>query len=208
MSMTIYPAYLYKENATIEDVAKLVKELAAVKEKYIPYVVNMFLDKDKYYRSLITSDFFPDAETAYKRLWVDHDYSFRERIKKDTASYERGMLLDIMCNVVIYFHNNKIVIHGFSSIKNFFKDNFNYPDYSYYDIWACDEVTEEMSEEFSKRKEFYDSLYEKSGIPSNNGLVFDFYADDCVYDIEDQLLDGLFGKDWDYKFRTAKYNKE
>lgn len=201
--MTIYPAYLYKDNATMEDVEKLIKELADMKEKFVPYIVKQLLKTEGYNsRNFIMERFFPDAETTFKRRWIYHDTSFRDEIKQDTESWERGMFLDTMCNAVIYFHDNKIVVQAFEGTlaKDFFKKYFKYPDYSYYDIWAGERVSKKKSEEFSNRKSFYDSIFEKSGIPSNVGFTFDFNSEGCIYDIEDQVLDGLFGKDWKRPF--------
>ena len=203
MGMTIYPAYLYKDNATMEDVEKLITELAEMKEKFVPYLVKQMLDKKGFVRGFITSRFFPDAETTFKRGWIYHDTSFRDEMKQETESWERGMFLDIMCNAVIYFHDNKIVVQAFEGTlaEGFFKKYFKHPDYSYYDIWVCGRVSKKKSEEFSNRKSFYDSIFVKSGIPSNVGFTFDFNSEGCIYDIEDQVLDGLFGKDWERPFK-------
>lgn len=120
------------------------------------------------------------------------------------------MILDCSCNVTVYFHNNKIVVHEFSSslTRGFLKERFKYPDYSLYDIYAGDdEVTEEMEEEYSEKRDFYKSLFSGTGVPSNVGLVFEFYKDEYIYDIEDKLADEVFGKDWYKKLRQEKSGK-
>lgn len=206
MSSYIGPAFLYKDNATLEDIESLVKELAEVRKDFVPFVAKMFTDEGHFYRTYITNKYFPSAEEAYKKIYKEHDRSFINDIKKDTSSWENGHVLDIMCNVVVYIHKGKIVIHGFASreMNKFFKTYFNYPDYSYWDIYAGDEeITEEMEEKHSEVCDFYDSLFENTSIPSNVGLAFDFYTDDVVYDIEEAVLDELFGKDWEKPFRHA-----
>lgn len=206
MSSCIYPAYLYKDNATFEDVEKLIKELRQIREQFGDYVVKEMLNTS-YIKSLLTSKYLTSPENYHDNQKI---FELRDRIKKDTASYERGMLLDCSCNVTIYFHNNKIVVHEFSSslTKDFLKERFKYPDYSLYDIYAGDEeITEEMEREYSEKQDFYDSLFSDTGIPSNVGLVFEFYRDDCIYDIEDALADEIFGKDWYKKLRQEKSEK-
>ena len=65
-------------------------------------------------------------------------------------------------------------------------------------------LTEEMEKEYSEKCAFYDSLFSDTGIPSNVGLVFEFYRDDCIYDIEDKLADEIFGKDWYSNLKKSK----
>ena len=203
MSSYIYPAYLYKDNATFEDVEKLIRELRQIREQFVDYVVKEMLNTS-YIKSLLTSKYLTSPKDYHDNRKV---FELRDQIMKDTSSYERGMILDCSCNVTVYFHNNKIVVHEFSSslTKNFLKENFKYPDYSLWDIYAGDdEITEEMEKEYSEKQDFYDSLFSDTGIPSNVGLVFEFYRDDCIYDIEDKLADEIFGEDWYSKLRKSK----
>ena len=206
MSSCIYPAYLYKDNAKFEDVEKLIKELRQIREQFVDYVVKEMLNTS-YIKSLLTSEYLTSPEEYYNNQKI---FELRDQIKKDTLSYEKGMILDCSCNVTVYFHNNKIVVHEFSSslTKNFLKEKFKYPDYSLYDIYAGDdEVTEEMEKEYSEKRDFYNSLFSDTGIPSNVGLVFEFYKDEYIYDIEDKLADEVFGKDWYKKLRQEKSGK-
>lgn len=206
MSSYIYPAYLYKDNAKFEDVEKLIKELRQIREQFVDYVVKEMLNTS-YIKSLLISEYFTSPEEYYNNQKI---FELRDQIKKDTSSYERGMLLDCSCNVTVYFHNYKIVVHEFSSslTKNFLKEKFKYPDYSLYDIYAGDdEVTEEMEKEYSEKKDFYNSLFSDTGIPSNVGLVFEFYKEEYIYDIEDRLADEFFGKDWYKKLKQEKLEK-
>ena len=206
MSSCIYPAYLYKDNAKFEDVEKLIKELRQIREQFVDYVVKEMLNTS-YIKSLLTSEYLTSPEEYYNNQKI---FELRDQIKKDTLSYEKGMILDCSCNVTVYFHNNKIVVHEFSSslTKNFLKEKFKYPDYSLYDIYAGDdEVTEEMEKEYSEKRDFYNSLFSDTGLPSNVGLVFEFYKDEYIYDIEDKLADEVFGKDWYKKLRQEKSGK-
>lgn len=206
MSSCIYPAYLYKDNAKFEDVEKLIKELRQIREQFVDYVVKEMLNTS-YIKSLLTSEYLTSPEEYYNNQKI---FELRDQIKKDTLSYEKGMILDCSCNVTVYFHNNKIVVHEFSNslTKNFLKEKFKYPDYSLYDIYAGDdEVTEEMEKEYSEKRDFYNSLFSDTGIPSNVGLVFEFYKDEYIYDIEDKLADEVFGKDWYKKLKQEKLEK-
>ena len=206
MSSCIYPAYLYKDNATFEDIEKLIKELRQIREQFGDYIVKEMLNTS-YIKSLLTSEYLTSPEDYHDNQKI---FELRDRIKKDTASYERGMLLDCSCNVTVYFHNNKIVVHEFSSslTKDFLKEKFKYPDYSLYDIYAGDEeITEEMEREYSEKQDFYDSLFSDTGIPSNVGLVFEIFNNEMIYDIEDKLADEIFGKDWYKKLRQEKSEK-
>lgn len=206
MSSYIYPAYLYKDNATFEDIEKLIKELRQIREQFVDYIVKEMLNKS-YIKSLLTSEYLTSPKDYHDNQKI---FELRDRIKKDTSSYEKGMLLDCSCNVTIYFHNNKIVVHEFSSslTKDFLKEKFKYPDYSLYDIYAGDEeITEEMEKEYSEKRDFYDSLFSDTGIPSNVGLVFEIFNNEMIYDIEDKLADEIFGKDWYKKLRQEKSEK-
>lgn len=206
MSSFIYPAYLYKDNATFEDIEKLIKELRQIREQFVDYIVKEMLNTS-YIRSLLTSEYLTSPKDYHDNQKI---FELRDRIKKDTSSYERGMLLDCSCNVTVYFHNNKIVVHEFSSslTKDFLKEKFKYPDYSLYDIYAGDEeITEEMEKEYSEKRDFYDSLFSDTGIPSNVGLVFEIFNNEMIYDIEDKLADEIFGKDWYKKLRQEKSEK-
>ena len=206
MSSCIYPAYLYKDNATFEDVEKLIKELRQIREQFVDYIVKEMLNTS-YIKSLLTSEYLTSPKDYHDNQKI---FELRDRIKKDTASYERGMMLDCSCNVTVYFHNNKIVVHEFSSslTKDFLKEKFKYPDYSLYDIYAGDEeITEEMEKEYSEKRDFYDSLFSDTGIPSNVGLVFEIFNNEMIYDIEDKLADEIFGKDWYKKLRQEKSEK-
>lgn len=206
MSSFIYPAYLYKDNATFEDIEKLIKELRQIREQFVDYAVKEMLNTS-YIKSTLTSEYFTNPHDYHYGCKV---FEFRDRIKKDTESCERGHILDCSCNVTCYFHNNKIVVHEFSSslTKNFLKEKFKYPDYSLYDIYAGDEeITEEMEKEYSEKRDFYDSLFSDTGIPSNVGLVFEIFNNEMIYDIEDKLADEIFGKDWYKKLRQEKSEK-
>ncbi len=209
MSCYIYPAYLYKDNATIEDVSNLLKELFDIKQKFLGYMVEAF-KKDCILKHEL-DDLYPDVKTAFNKIWECHNHELIENIKKDTASCMRGCIFDFQCNVTVYFADNKIVLQGFcsSNTKDFFKKNFKYKDYSYYDIYAAGgRVSKKKAADFAERQEFYfDKVFEKSGIPADAGFTYDFYSDDLLYDLEDELLDEKFGKDWDLELRKAKYNK-
>ena len=206
MSCCIYPAYLYKDNATLEDVSNLVKELHEIKQKFLPYMIKTF-KTDIVLKGSIER-MYPTAEDAFKIRWGRHDHSLVNRIKKETAGYERGCIFDFQCDVVIYFVDNKIVLHGFcsSNTEKFFKENFkSLKDYSYYDIYAGDgPISKKMAKDFSERGDFYDKVFEKSTIPSNVGLQYEFYNDDLLYDLEDALLSDRFGKDWDLEYRRKR----
>lgn len=56
MSSYIYPAYLYKDNATFEDVEKLIKELRQIREQFVDYIVKEMLNTS-YIKSLLTSKY-------------------------------------------------------------------------------------------------------------------------------------------------------
>ena len=171
MSWTIYPAYLYKDKAKWNDIPKLIEELFELKKKFVAYCGDKLIAED-----------YPLKEYFEKG---DKYFEFIDRIKKDSdAKYsdatEKGMIYDCSCNIVIYFHKHKIVVQEFAGwvARDFLKENFNYPDYSYYDIYAGDEdITPEIEKEFRQRKSFYESLFVETGIPSNVGLSYDFFND-------------------------------
>lgn len=203
MSTCIYPAYLYKDNATFEDIEPLIKELRTIREQYISYVVNIMLEDPLF--TTIKMRYFSSPEKAWESYT---QRTFYNDVVKDTEGDKRYSWLDIQCDLVVYFHNNKIVVHEFSSrnLKDFFSKKFKYKDYSFYDIYAGDqEITEEMAADFAEREEFYDSLFTDTGIPSNVGLNFDIYNRDDIFEIESQITDKIFGEFW---YRPFLKNEE
>ena len=200
MSMMIYPAYLLKDNAKFEDIEPILKELRVLKEKFVPYVVDKLLDEKGYLSKYVKSNYFSSPEAVDK---MGYHGAFYEAIVAAVDSYHKGMILDIMCNAVVYFHNNKIVLHCFTGTvtKDFFKDNLDYKDYSLWDIYAGeDEITEEMEKEYEEKKDFYDTLFTDTGIPSNVGLVFEIFQKGMIYDIQDAISEKLFGSRWKLPF--------
>ena len=203
MSTYIYPAYLYKDKATFEDIESLIKELKSIREQYIPYVVNIMLEEPLF--TTIKERYFSSPEKAWESYT---QRTFYNDVVKDTECDKRYSWLDIQCDLVVYFHDNKLVVHEFSSrnLKDFFSKRFKYKDYSLYDIYAGDEkITKKKAAEYAEKKEFYDSLFAETGIPSNVGLVFSIYNKDDIFEIESQITDKLFGKFW---YRPFLKNEE
>lgn len=183
MSMTIYPAYLYKDKAEWSDISKLMEELFEIKKKFVAYCGDKLI-----------SEGYPVREYFEKG---DKYFEFIKRIEKDSKSIEKGMIYDCSCDVVVYFHKHKIVVQEFSGwiAKYFLKENFKYPDYSFYDIYAGDEdITPEMEKDFALRNNFYRSLFATTGIPSNVGLSYDFFNDFTAMEIADYIRKSLKGK--------------
>lgn len=191
MSMHIFNAYLYKDKAEFSDIDKCIQDLVKIKKQYIPWIV----------KNIVNGKLFINVERLkeeYFNTSKDSEGFFKlvDDIKKDCSSVEIGYTFDFSFNVIVYMHNNKIVLQNFISrrtddfLKEYFKD---YKDYSFYDYsdGGVGRLTKKRKAELEEIGSFYESLFDDTGIPANVGLSFEMFSDDDVYDLVSQLEDAL-----------------
>lgn len=189
MSMHVFNAYLYKDNADFSDIDACIKDLVKIKERYIPWLVeNIFNGK------LFIDINYLKKEYLCKPKRSEGFFKLVDEIKKDCESMENGMAFDFSFNITVYMHNNKIVLHTFVSrtaddcLKEFFKDYKNYSFYDYSD-GGCGKLTKARKEELQEIGEFYEDLYKDTGIPAKVGLNFEVFGKDDIYDLVMELTD-------------------
>ena len=202
MSMHVFNAYLYKDNAEFSDIDACIKDLVKIKERYIPWLVeNIFNGK------LFIDINYLKEEYLCKPKRSEGFFKLVDEIKKDCESMENGMTFDFSFNITVYMHNNKIVLQNFISrttddfLKEYFKD---YKDYSFYDYsdGGVGRLTKKRRDELEEIGGFYESLFNDTGIPSNVGLSFEMFRNDDAYELVRQLVDALG------IFRSNKENSE
>lgn len=191
MGMHIFNAYLYKDKADFNDIDKCIQDLVKIKKQYIPWIVKNIING----KLFIDVDFLKE-EYFNKSKESDGFFKLVDDIKKDCSSVEIGYTFDFSFNVIVYMHNNKIVLHNFISrttAKGFLKEYFkDYKDYSFYDYsdGGVGRLTKKRKAELEEIGGFYESLFDDTGIPANVGLSFEMFSDD-VYDLVSQLEDAL-----------------
>lgn len=152
--------YLFKKNASLNDIPSLISELAKIKEGYPQFI------KDD-----IKSKFVKDAQST---LVFDGIHGLAGKIEKDSLAYEKGLIYDYSLDLSVYFNNNRIVVGAFggNSGLSYFKDHFSYPSYDY---CAYTESDEELPEDWEERGDFWDSIFSETGIPSKVSLAYNIY---------------------------------
>lgn len=191
MGMRIFNAYLYKDKADFGDIDKCIQDLVKIKKQYIPWIV----------KNIVNGKLFIDVnylkeEYLNKSKKSEGFFKLVDDIKKDCASMDIGHTFDFSFDVSVYMHNNKIVLHNFISritddfLKEYFKD---YKDYSFYDYsdGGVGRLTKKRKAELEEIGEFYESLFNDTGIPSNVGLSFEMFRAGDAYELVKQLADAL-----------------
>lgn len=191
MSMRIFNAYLYKDKADFGDIDKCIQDLVKIKKQYIPWIVKNIVNE-----KLFIDINYLKEEYLNKPKKSEGFFKLVDDIKKDCASMDIGHTFDFSFDVSVYMHNNKIVLHNFISritddfLKEYFKD---YKDYSFYDYsdGGVGRLTKKRKAELEEIGEFYESLFNDTGIPSNVGLSFEMFRTGDAYELVKQLADAL-----------------
>ena len=195
MGMHVFNAYLYKDNATFADIDECIKDLVKIKEKFYPYVLEGLKHKK----------FFTDPKylnEEYFSKGYEGMHQFIDEVRKDTKSYQDGMDFDFSFNVMVYMHDNKIVLQVFASrnLDDFVKENFPWENWSFYDYYEDDDnFTDERAKFLRKVGTYFEDLFKPSGIPSNVGLCFN------ICDSESDIILNL---GWDLQKYFSKEFKE
>lgn len=169
MSMVIPNAYLFKKNADFNDLNKCIAELVDLKKKYHEWLLKEFAEHD-----YMNKDVCPTGD--YKTDW-SRIRSFGKMLKKRSETAERAVGFDLSFNAIIYCRPvngvNFIVVQFFPGMhaNQFLRTKpINWPEYWYTN--QCTDGCEDIPD-YPEREEFWEGLFEKSGIPSENGFNFE-----------------------------------
>lgn len=174
MSMTIPDAYLYKKNANFNDLTQCVYDLTDLKKQYRKWLINEFVEHEYMHR-----DIYPTGDD--KKDW-ENQRKFALEIQRKSESCERGVGFDISFDATIYCREvngvNFIVIQFFPGLhaQEFLNEvkPIKWPEYWFTN--QCEDGCEDIPD-YEERREFYENhLFEKSGLPCENGFNFELVS--------------------------------
>lgn len=159
MSMKVFYAYLFKENAEFADVDRARAYLADLREKFKMWVPTDMLRWDSFYRNM------------------EGEFDVIEALEKDTKQPFKGGVWDYQLQAVIFTRTldgvNYIAIQFFpsNSTAKFLKDNVNLRPF-----WYENQTDEGFDlPDWAEREKFWESVYENCRPASELGLVCDIY---------------------------------
>lgn len=162
MSMKVFYAYLFKENADFSDVDKAREYLADLREKFKMWVPKDMLHWDSFYRDM------------------ESEFDVIEALEKDTKQPEKGGVWDYQLQAVIFTRTldgvNYIAIQFFPSngAVKFLRENVNLREF-----WYENQTDEGFDlPDWEEREKFWEAVYEKCGTASELGLSCDIYDGD------------------------------
>lgn len=151
MSTKIYNAFQYDGN-----INELIEDLKKFREQVIPHRINKFIEP---FNKLIKQDDLPVYWSSIEQyflkmiLWIDREW-------------------DTPPNCVIYFHKKKIYFQLFG-LDNREIEMFNNISNNFLEFWYSDNT--DLDSELKKRKKVWDWIFEKSWIPEEVWLTFEFF---------------------------------
>ena len=187
MSMRVFYAYLFKENADFSDVDKAREYLADLREKFKKWVPKDMLRWDS---------FVDKMETQCDVI---------DQLENDTKQPFKGGVWDYQLQAVIFTKTfdgvNYIAIQFFpsNSTAKFLKENVKLREF-----WYENQTDEGFDlSDWEEREKFWEAVYEKSGIASELGLVYDIYDGDNF-----RVSDAIAREFWQLKKARDKKREE
>ena len=159
MSMKVFYAYLFKENADFADVDRAREYLAELREKFIEWVPKDMLRWDSFYRDMKT------------------EFDVIEALEKDTKDPRKGGVWDYQLQAVVFPKTvdgvNYVAIQFFpsNSTAKFLKENVKLRPF-----WYENQTDEGFDlPDWENREKFWEAVYEKCRPASEAGLCCDIY---------------------------------
>ena len=159
MSMRVFYAYLFKENAEFADVDRAREYLVDLREKFIKWVPKDMLRWDSFYRNM------KDQFDVIKAL------------EKDTKQPEKGGIWDYQLQAVIFAKTldgvNYVAIQFFPSngTVKFLRENVKLREF-----WYENQTDEGFDlPDWEEREKFWEAVYDKCWTASEVGLSCDIY---------------------------------
>ena len=159
MSMKVFYAYLFKENAEFADVDRAREYLADLREKFIEWVPKDMLRWDSFYRDMKT------------------EFDVIEALEKDTKDPRKGGVWDYQLQAVVFPKTvdgvNYVAIQFFpsNSTAKFLKENVKLRPF-----WYENQTDEGFDlPDWEEREKFWEAVYEKCRPASEAGLCCDIY---------------------------------
>lgn len=187
MSMRVFYAYLFKENADFSDVDKARAYLADLREKFIKWVPKDMLRWDFFYRNM------KDQLDVIKAL------------KHDTKDPFNGGVWDYQLQATVFPKTvdgvNYVAIQFFPSngVVKFLKDNVKLREF-----WYENQTDEGFDlPDYPLREKFWETVYEGSGVPCEVGLNCDIYDGSSF-----RVTDTIAREFWRLKEAKEKKSKE
>lgn len=158
MSMRVFYAYLFKEDARFEDLAEVQTYLNDLKVEFLKWVPEHMLK-------------WPIAEK------VTETYERIKRLEKDTKSMENGGVWDYQLTCTVYCKTvegkNYIALQFFPSSwgNQFLKEHVKLREF-----WYENQTDEGFDlPDYELREKFWKAVFDKYWYPSEAGLDFTFY---------------------------------
>ena len=159
MSMKVFYAYLFKENAEFTDVDRAREYLADLRKKFIEWVPKDMLRWDSFYRDMKT------------------EFDVIEALEKDTKDPRKGGVWDYQLQAVVFPKTidgvNYVAIQFFpsNSTAKFLKENVKLRPF-----WYENQTDEGFDlPDWEDREKFWEAVYEKCRPASEVGLCCDIY---------------------------------
>lgn len=159
MSMKVFYAYLFKENAEFADVDRAREYLAELREKFIEWVPKDMLRWDCFYRNM------------------KDQFDVIEALEKDTKDPRKGGVWDYQLQAVVFPKTvdgvNYVAIQFFpsNSTAKFLKENVKLRPF-----WYENQTDEGFDlPDWEDREKFWEAVYEKCRPASEVGLCCDIY---------------------------------
>ena len=159
MSMRVFYAYLFKENAEFGDVDKARAYLTDLREKFIKWVPTDMIRWDSFYKDMRgTFDVIRELEKSTKQplageVW---DYQLQATVFPKTIDGVNYIAIQFFpANSVVKFLRENVKLREFW-YENQTDEGFDLPDYPL-------------------REKFWEMVYDESGIPSECGFNCDIY---------------------------------
>lgn len=197
MSYRILNAYVYDKS---ED--ELIQELNSIRSDYLKFMRGV-IDKQADW-------FIKFGNSMYKRFARRNEDILAKAIRvieKSAYGVERGNPADFSASCTVIKHDGKIILWFFNAFRfdDFKADNQIFQrlkknEYSYMDSGDFEFESEEEEEDWNKRGEFWDAVFEKykTNIPANMGLTYEFFRHDDIWDLAchlDQVYEKLHKDD-------------
>lgn len=159
MSMKVFHAYLFKENAEFGDVDKAREYLADLREKFIEWVPKDMLRWDSFYKDL------------------EGRFDVMKAIENDTKDPFKGGVWGYQLQAVVFPKTvdgvNYIAIQFFPSngVVKFLRENVKLREF-----WYENQTDDGFDlPDYPLRGKFWDAVYDSCGVPSERGFTCDVY---------------------------------
>lgn len=182
MSYRILNAYIYDKS---ED--ELMQELNSIRSDYLKFMREV-IDKQADW-------FIKFGNYRYKRFAKRNEDILTKAIRvieKSAYGVERGNPADFSASCTVIKHDGKIALWFFNAFRfdDFKVDNqilqrLKKNEYCYMDSGDFEFESKEEEEDWNKRGEFWDAVFEKykTTIPANMGLTYEFFRHDDIWDL-------------------------